>query len=64
MPLFSYAGSVADYKVVPSLVCPARRLTYHELDAALGDGPAVGQADDQAALLALQQVLYPGSPIE
>ena len=60
MPLFSCAGSVADYKVVPSLVRPARRLTYHEVDAALGGGPAVGEADDQATLLALQQVLYPG----
>jgi exoribonuclease R len=64
VPLCSVAGSVADYKVVASLVCPARRLTYHEVDAALGDGPAVGEADDQDALLALQQVLHPRSSIE
>lgn len=54
------AGSVGDYRVVPSLICPARRLTYHEVDAALGEQPdAVGHAEDQAALLALQQVLCP-----
>ena len=52
-------GSIVDYRVVPSLVCPAQRLTYHEVDAALGEQPAVGHIEDKAALLALQQVFYP-----
>lgn len=49
-------GGIADYTVTPSLVAPAQRLTYHEVDALLQGGGGSGTGEVVAALQALAQV--------
>lgn len=49
-------GGIADYTVTPSLVTPARRLTYHQVDAALQGARDSVTDEDAATLRALAQV--------